>query len=211
MAVFSNKIKTASYINEGHSAIEIIYTDDAGALTVYVVEADPNQQDYVDLVQEGWTAQKLVDATAEIKKAQSKAFDELVNSRVQEILTAREAEVEKRLKQREVETHDRLKAREDQMNLKLQQTVVKKETLEGTIVNKKQELKAITQDGETWMLQFLMDNNDNKEFLFKMKLWALELDIIKKASKEVKTKIRKAPTSFAGLSIINELLKSSKD
>ena len=53
---------------------------------------------------------------------------------------------------------------------------------------------------------FDMILQDNKDMLFKFKLWALELDNIKTSPKSVKTKIRKAQSLFEGMSIIAPLV-----
>jgi hypothetical protein len=47
---------------------------------------------------------------------------------------------------------------------------------------------------------------DNKDMLFKFKLWALELDNIKTSTKAVKTKIRKCKSIIEGMAIIAPLI-----
>lgn len=49
---------------------------------------------------------------------------------------------------------------------------------------------------------FDMILQDNKDMLFKFKLWALELDNIKTSTKAVKTKIRKCKSIIEGMVII---------
>jgi hypothetical protein len=49
---------------------------------------------------------------------------------------------------------------------------------------------------------FDMILQDNKDMLFKFKLWALELDNIKTSPKSVKTKIRKCKSIIEGMTVI---------
>ena len=49
---------------------------------------------------------------------------------------------------------------------------------------------------------FDMILQDNKDMLFKFKLWALELDNIKTSTKAVKTKIRKCKSIIEGITVI---------
>lgn len=55
---------------------------------------------------------------------------------------------------------------------------------------------------------FDMILQDNKDMLFKFKLWALELDNIKSSTKAVKTKIRKCKSIIEGMSIIAPLISN---
>ena len=64
-----------------------------------------------------------------------------------------------------------------------------------------------SKDMDDEFFNMLIDNNKDKEFIFKFKLWALQLDIIKKASKEVKTNMRKAKSILDGMEIINGVEK----
>ena len=56
------------------------------------------------------------------------------------------------------------------------------------------------------MFDIILEGNKNKDMIFKFKLWALELDNIKKSSKTIKSKIRKAQSLFEGISIITPLM-----
>ena len=74
------------------------------------------------------------------------------------------------------------------------------------VEKKHNEIEAIqTMDDE--FFNILFNNNKDKEFIFKFKLWALQLDSIKKSSKEVKTNLRKAKSIFEGMEIINGVEK----
>jgi hypothetical protein len=54
--------------------------------------------------------------------------------------------------------------------------------------------------------EYILDNNTNKEAVFKLKLWSLEQDIIRKAPKEIKSKIRRSNKITEVISIINTVL-----
>jgi hypothetical protein len=52
--------------------------------------------------------------------------------------------------------------------------------------------------------QLILDDND-KDNLFKFKLWALESQVVKAASKEQKSRLRKAKGILEGFSILHEI------
>ena len=52
------------------------------------------------------------------------------------------------------------------------------------------------------MFNIIVTGNTDKYMLFKFKLWALELDDIKKIPKTVKSEIRKAKSLLAGMAVI---------
>ena len=74
----------------------------------------------------------------------------------------------------------------------LEQTKISVKPAEGT--------RDITVDIFDMMLE------DNKDMLFKFKLWALELDNIKTSSKAVKTEIRKCKSIIEGMATIAPLI-----
>jgi hypothetical protein len=58
------------------------------------------------------------------------------------------------------------------------------------------------QDISNGVFNFILEGNTDKDMLFKFKLWALELDSIKKSTKTVKSEIRKAKSLLAGMATI---------
>ena len=54
----------------------------------------------------------------------------------------------------------------------------------------------------------ILNNNEDKEYLFKFKLWALEQDAVKNSSKAVKSELRKSKTILEGLSIVHQVLNN---
>ena len=57
----------------------------------------------------------------------------------------------------------------------------------------------------------LLDQKNNKDNLFKFKLWALELEFVKSSTKADKSRLRKATSVFEGMGIINELHVSNSE
>lgn len=94
---------------------------------------------------------------------------------------------------------DKLKVREKELEVSI-------EDKEEHLVGLDQTVKIQTNKVESIIFDFMYGNNGDKDELFKFKLWALELEEIKKAPKEVKSAIRKAKKITAGVAIIDEYL-----
>lgn len=155
MAEFSGKIVDAQYIDPEYSIIKVLY-DDNGSLTVYNVDVNPDHPDYQALEEEGWDHDKIVDSTAEIKKAQAAAFSIEVNNAARALI-------------------------EESMS---------------------REVKALEQLEDYFEL---FVNDTDKDNLFKFKLWALENSVVQSATKDQKSKIRKAASLLEGLSILYDI------
>ena len=158
---FSGKIINATYADEAHSIIKVRYEDN-GQINIWNVTNDPNLEDYKELMSEGWDPARILDETIELKKAESKAFNILVNESARELLKG-----------------------------------MKKET-------KNQEAVDTLNDSH---FDFIVNTTD-KDVLFKFKIWALETEDMKAASKEHKSRIRKAKTMLEAFSILNEVKSS---
>ena len=184
MAEFSGKIVSAFYANEEYDMVKIRW-DDNGILNVYHVPVDENNADYKALLKEGWDAERLVDETAEELKGQSNAF----NSRVHAVATdlAREMLGLEALQQEKIALLTEVENRQ-------------KDILD---LDKDQKQMQKSLQGE--MYSYVMKNNEDKDELFKCKLWALELDEVSNASKETKTAIRKATRILDILNMIDGL------
>lgn len=181
MAEFSGKIISAQYIDAEYSIIKVVY-DDNGVPTVYNLDVNPEHPDYQDLVAEGWTQEKLIEETAEIKRAQTAAFNVEVMTAAKQLMGLEIIRQEK----------DKLLSEVDS---------VKKQLLDLDQVTK---VKTKTVDSELY--NYILNENENKEELFKCKLWALELDQVKGADKSVKSSIRKSTRITQVLSIVDNLL-----
>lgn len=192
MAEFSGKVVDAQFIDNEHSIIKVLYDQD-GSLHVYNLDVNPDHPDYKELMSEGWDLEKIAESTAEYKKAESAAFNIEVN-------TAARALAQEMLGMKVLQDErDRLAAEKEKLG---EQVSSKEETLIGL----DKEVKIKTNQVDSAYFEHLWEINENKEELFKFKLWALELDAVKDAGKELKSSIRKATRISQGLAIIDALM-----
>jgi small-conductance mechanosensitive channel len=192
MAEFSGKIVSAFYANEAHDVVKVRW-DDNGTLNVYHVLVDENNADFKALEAEGWNAEKLLDEMAEELRGQSQAFNSLIQEQAKalakEMLGMNVLEEEKK----------RLEEEKTQLDSKVNEK-------EQILIGLDKEVKVKTNAVDTAFFQSLWEINENKEELFKFKLWALELDAVKNADKSVKSAIRKANRISQGMAILDDLI-----
>jgi len=201
MAYFSGKINTAYYMSEDYSVIEIVYTDEDQDMKLkHIMQVDPEAQEYKDLVAEGYDELKLIEETAKYKREHAKVFGSLVNAQAQAL-------AEEMLGMKHMMDQ---KAQLEKDNAELNKT---KEKTERTLLIKEKTLLSLDQDVKTKtnkvdhaLYDYIRDNNQNKEELFKFKLWALEQDVVKAADKKVKSTIRKATRITEAMAIIDTLI-----
>jgi hypothetical protein len=79
MALFSGKIIDARYIDLEYSLVELTYTGDDGNVYAHALRVDENNQEWLDLLAEGWDQERLLDGTAEYKRQASADFNGQVN------------------------------------------------------------------------------------------------------------------------------------
>lgn len=192
MAEFSGKIVSAFYANEAHDLVKIRW-DDNGTLNVYHLPVDENNADFQALQEEGWNAEKLLDEMAEELRGQSQAFNTIIQEQAKalakEMLGMNVLEKEKK----------RLEEEKTQLDSKVNEK-------EQVLIGLDKEVKVKTNAVDTAFFQSLWEINENKEELFKFKLWALELEAVKNAGKDIKTSIRKATRISQGLAIVDALI-----
>jgi hypothetical protein len=192
MAEFDGKVVDAQFVDEEHSIIKVLYEQDE-LIMVYNLDVNPDHPDYKQLMSEGWDLEKIAESTAEYKKAESAAFNIEVNEAAralaQEMLGMKVLQDER----------DRLAAEKEKLG---EQVNSKEEVLIGL----DKEVKIKTNQVDSAYFEHLWEMNENKEQLFKFKLWALELDAVKDAGKEIKSSIRKATRISQGLAIIDALM-----
>lgn len=192
MAEFSGKIVSAFYANEAHDLVKIRW-DDNGTLNVYHLPVDENNADFQALQEEGWNAEKLLDEMAEELRGQSQAFNTIIQEQAKalakEMLGMNVLEEEKK----------RLEEEKTQLDSKVNEK-------EQVLIGLDKEVKVKTNAVDTAFFQSLWEINENKEELFKFKLWALELEAVKNAGKDIKTSIRKATRISQGLAIVDALI-----
>ena len=192
MAEFSGKIISAFYANEAHDMIKVRW-DDNGTLNVYHLPVDENNADFQALKEEGWDAEKLLNEMAEELRGQSQAFNTVIQEQAKalakEMLGMNVLEEEKK----------RLEEEKAQLDSKVSEK-------EQVLIGLDKEVKVKTNAVDTAFFQSLWEINENKEELFKFKLWALELDAVKNADKSVKSSIRKANRISQGMAILDDLI-----
>jgi hypothetical protein len=186
MAEFSGRVVSAQFIDAEYTIIKVLY-DDNGMLNVYNLDVNPDHPDYQDLLAEGWDQEKIIEETAEAKRAQAAAFNIEVQSAAkilaQEMVGMQVIQEEKAKLLGEVEKS-------------------KKELLD---LDQTAKIRSKTVNSELY--EYIFAENFNKEELFKAKLWALELEVVKSADKDIKSSIRKATRITQVLGIIDNLVK----
>ena len=185
MAEFSGKIISAQFIDAEYSIIKVVY-DDNGTPTVYNLDVNPDHPDYQALLAEGWDQERIIDETAEIKKAQAAAFN-------LEVMNAAKILAKEMVGMNIIE--------EEKAKLLSETEQVKKKLLD---LDQTAKIRSKTVDAELY--DFLLNGNEDKEELFKCKLWALELEKVKEANKDVKSSIRKAVRITQVIGIIDSLM-----
>ena len=195
MAEFSGAVKTAYYVNEDYSLIEVVYTNPIGEEVNYMIEADDNA-DYLALVEEGYDTETLLDRTSEYKRVHNAEFNAIVNTLAKSLAD---------------EMIGTTVLKKEYTKTKVQLEEVKGEMLEFTAESEQklakiggEEFDAIQRSKNT-IFQFIWDADDNRDELFKFKLWALELDFVKSADKTIKSSLRKAKTIIDGLVILKSI------
>ena len=192
MAEFSGAVDAAYYMDENYSLIEVVYTNPNNEKVNYMVEVGDNA-DYNALVSEGWDPEKLVETTSEFKRESAREFGELVNAQAQalaeEMLGMRFLMERKEILEKQTAELD-------------QQTQEK----ENQLLSLDQDVKVKTNKVDHAVYDFIRDNNESKEELFKFKLWALEQDVVKKSDKSIKSSIRKSTRITSAMAIYKDLL-----
>ena len=207
MALFSNKIIDARYMNAEYSIVEILYTHDDGLVYSHALEVDENSSDWKDLQAEGWSGEKLIESTTEYKRAQSHAYNLQVNESArkiaQEMLGMKALQDERdRLVSEKNKLDRQFHEKEQEVNEKEQEVNEKEQVL----VDLDKEVKFKANRIDNSFFAHLWEINESKDELFKFKLWALEQECVKTASKEIKSSIRKAKKITQGIAIVDSII-----
>ena len=176
MAEFSGKIISAEYMNAEYSLIKVRYNDD-GINAIYHLEADPDHADFQALEADGWDAERIIDATAESKRVQSNAWNLEVNAAAQVLFSEMKEQVEQVKQQSQAVAADAVA----------------------------QETASLIDTNSSEVYNYVIFDKD-KDTLFKFKLWALESDIFKAATKTQKSSLRKSKSILEGLAVINAII-----
>jgi hypothetical protein len=186
-SLFSGKVINAYYISEDYNTIEVIYTEDDGNNYSFILEVDEESPVYQDLISEGYTPEKLINTTAENKRAQAAEFNQLVHS------------VARNMAEEMIGLGDLQKKKEN-----ISQELSSKEK---DLLSLDQEVRAARNTSGSVTFESILENNNQKDEVFKFKLWALDLDFVKNSTKEDKSKLRKSKNIIEGLGLLSELLE----
>lgn len=204
MAEFSGNVNAAYYMNEECSLVEIVYTsydnDPDGEKLKYMVEVNDNDANYQALVAEGYDAEKLVEQTSEYKRVHARIFGELVNTQAQAL-------AEEMLGMRHMkELKAQLQIENEQLGVAQLKNKEKIQKTEKTLLSLDQDVKVKTNKIDHGLFDFIFSVNEDKEELFKFKLWALEQDVVKASDKKIKSSIRKAKRISEAMAILDSII-----
>jgi Glu-tRNA(Gln) amidotransferase subunit E-like FAD-binding protein len=192
MAEFSGAINTAYYMNEEYSLIEVVYTNPNNEQINYMIEVGDNA-DYHALVSEGWDTERLVETTSEFKREHARSFGELINAEAQAL-------AEEMLGMRF------LMERKEQLEKQTAELDEEAQAKANQLLSLDQDVKVKTNKVDHALYDFIRDNNESKEELFKFKLWALEQEEVKASDKKVKSSIRKSTRITEAMAIVDTLI-----
>jgi hypothetical protein len=183
MALFSGKIVEARYMDAEYSIVEVLYESDDGKVYSYALRPDPENEEWKDLVADGWDQDKLIEQTVAYKKAASGSFAAQVNAAAKALV-------------------DQLLAQKSDSQSEFDVlSLAKLSNLNAEEYEKRKEAELEGQN----VYNFIMDKNSDKDELFKFKMWALDLDFVKSKDKETKSALRKVQSILEGLSMLNSL------
>ena len=206
MAEFSGSIDTAYYVNEDYSLIEVVYTNPNGEKINYMVEADDNA-DYRALVEEGYDLETLLDRTSEYKRVHAGVLGALVNEQAQAL--AEEMLGMKHMKELKAQLqieNEQLSQAQEKNKEKIESSLSEIEKTEKTLLSLDQDVKVRTNKIDHGLFDYLFGVNEDKEELFKFKLWALEQNVVKEADKKIKSSIRKAKRITEVMAVLDSIL-----
>tara|TARA_R110001592_G_scaffold188092_1_gene433071 strand:- start:246 stop:845 length:600 start_codon:yes stop_codon:yes gene_type:complete len=199
MAEFSGSIDTAYYVNEEYTLIEVVYTNPNGEKINYMVEVGDNA-DHKALIEEGYDLETLLERTSEYKRVHAGALGALVNEQAQAL--AEEMLGMKHMK----ELKAQLQIENEQLGVAQLKNKEKIEKTEKTLLSLDQDVKVKTNKIDHGLFDFIFSVNEDKEELFKFKLWALEQDVVKAADKKIKSSIRKAKRITEAMAILDSII-----
>lgn len=196
-----NMVTSARYEDESYSTIHCEWYDKFGdrKLRTYSIPADPENSDYQDLMKVGWSPETLAKATEAYKRQASKNLNIAIRQAAESI--AEEA-IEARVAAK-MEIWDKKLADLDEQHETVKGEFKKadKRILEADL---KMKTATIAVDNAFW--NSLLAANENKDDIFKFKLWALELDKVKESSSDDKKELRKQTTLLDCMTVLNSII-----
>jgi len=204
-----SKAVSARYEDETCSSIWVEWVSpDDGKLRTHSIPADPSNSDYQDLLAEGWDEAAFQKQTEAWKRQSVKDMNMMIRIAAEELAEeAIEARVAAKMQvwERKLAELDERDAISKENFEKVKKSI---EAAEGRILDADLKVKAasVAVDNKFW--DALFEANENKDEVFKFKLWALEQDIFKEASNENKKELRKQATVFDCITYMNTLINN---
>ena len=161
--------------------------------------------------------EKLLERTSEFKRSSSADLNILINKRARALasqmlgldeMQREKAKVAEQLSDirnqlnNSVEKVKMSEAEFEKLKLKSQQKI---NEADGILSSLQQDIKSSSYRVGAEMYNALMKENTNSDEVFKFKLWALDLDKVKNADKEIKSDLRKVKSIFEGFALLNSL------
>lgn len=180
-----SRAKTAYYEDASYSTITVEWEGEDGKLRTHSIPADEKNSDYRDLVAEGWDEEALQKTTIAYKKNASRAMNKMIHTAA--------AELAKEMYQPQIE------AKVAQINERLKKAEEDSEEAESL-------RKAVKKQIDNSVFDLIIENNKDKDEVFKLKLWALEQSFMEKISSEEKKALRQQPSLLACFKMINDII-----
>lgn len=198
MAIFSEKIVSAKFLDSPNNMIiEVLYQEDDSVIP-YVLEVDFTNQDFNDLLQEV-TLEEIEKSTQATLKAESDVFEKMINDEIERRWAIESQKVQKAYD--DVDAYAR-KLYDDLDKYAEQQKRIKFEEVqqEYTELRKQLQEKFSTEQNKTTLdtitgkdiLGIIELKNDDQDFIFNTKIAVLEDPVIAGSKdKSLKLNIRK--------------------
>lgn len=222
MAIFSNKIVSAKFIDPPNNmVIELLYREDDSVIP-YVLEVDFTNDEFNELLEE-ITLDEIEKTTKDLLKSEYEAFEKIINDEINKRWNLESEKLKKAyddvdayadLKHREVDQKYREldEYAEEQKLKKFEEVQEEFKQLRKNLQEKFTSQKDLSlKDFKGKDLVSIIESNDNdNDFVFNMKIAILEDEIIAKSKdKSVKLSIRKAKTVWQLLKIYAEIKEAS--
>lgn len=95
--VFKDRIETVRFTTEKNDTIEVTYRMDDGVIASYYLPVDATDYSFQMLLEEGWDIEKIQKSTIEFNRAQSRAYNQLIDAKLEDYKKDLRKEFQKKL------------------------------------------------------------------------------------------------------------------
>jgi hypothetical protein len=178
MAIFSEKVQSAKFIDSPtNTLIEILYKEGDDTIP-YIVEVDFTQNDFQELMQE-ISLDEIEENTKTLLEQEGKFFESAIS-----------AEMDRRWALEHIKADKIIKERTKELELKFDETTHELQSMFNSEEKENSNSKFTGKD-----LIDIINGPEDKDFIFNTKIAILEdPEIVKSKDKELKLKIRKSKT-----------------